>query len=522
MIGRAEDIEIAVRDPTASRRHAQIDVERGVPVLVDLGSRNGTRLNGELVLTATRLVSGDIIEIGNTTIVPRLGVRQAPDPSIAGTDEFLLRFDQELARARRHRRPLSIVMAVYGTRPALRSDLCVGTFLLTGELVGDVGQTTRVWVLPEVRRPAATLRAKELRSMLVAATADVDVAIACYPADGSDAGSLLSVARGALSGIDDHIRVGDLDVVAADPTTARTYELLRRLAASDLAVLLAGETGAGKEMAALALHTWSPRAEGPFVPVNCAALPENLIESELFGHEKGAFSGADTAKAGIVEQAAGGTLFLDEVGEMPAAAQAKLLRVLQDKAVQRVGSTKLRPVDFRLVAATNRDVLGEVEAGRFREDLYYRLAAAVVELPPLRDRPRDIAVLARDALASACSTLGREPMQISDAAMGVLCGYRFPGNIRELINAMEFAAATNPDTVIDPSHLPASMGRSRPADPGRSAGSFRPLAEEVAELEARRIAEALEAAGGNQKAAAELIGMPRRTFVTKLGRYNLR
>jgi DNA-binding NtrC family response regulator len=334
----------------------------------------------------------------------------------------------------------------------------------------------------------------------------------------------LTAARAHLVNDDGRITIGDRSVIVADPAMAKTYELLQKLAASDIAVLVVGETGAGKEMAAYAIHACSRRAAAPLIAVNCAALPETLIESELFGHEKGAFSGADRTKPGLIERAAGGTLFLDELLELPPPAQAKLLRALEERAVHRVGGLAPISVDFRLVAATNRDVATEVAAGRLREDLYYRVAGAVVELPPLRDRPRDITVLARAFLERACERANKPRRVFSDGALRALGSYRFPGNVRELANAIEFACATSGDDVVEAWHLPAAITQADAAvaDAAASPRAFRPIDEEIAELERRRMTEALEATDGNQSRAADLIGMPRRTFVTKATRYGLR
>lgn len=328
----------------------------------------------------------------------------------------------------------------------------------------------------------------------------------------------------------DDIRL-DHGAIVADPAMASLYDLIHRLAASDLSILIVGETGVGKEKAARALHGASARAGGPFVAINCAAIPDPLVESELFGHERGAFSGAERAKPGMIERAAGGTLFLDEICELPPQAQAKLLRAIEERQVFRVGAVVPIPVDFRLVAATNRDVPQEVTTGRFREDLYYRIAAAVIALPPLRERPLDIPVLARAFLSRACSRLGRTPMTISAEAMRALAEYRFPGNVRELLNVMEYVAATCSESVLERRALPRPIaeGTSAPSDvpPAREPRSretpaFRPICEEIEELERRRMKEALAAAGGNQTRAAALIAMPRRTFVSKLRRYGIR
>jgi two-component system response regulator AtoC len=286
--------------------------------------------------------------------------------------------------------------------------------------------------------------------------------------------------------------------------------------------LITGETGTGKELAALSLHAGGKRRDKPFVAVNCAALPESLAESELFGHERGAFTGAASAKVGYFEAADGGTLFLDEVGELPPPLQAKLLRAVETRQIVRLGETRPLPVDVRVVAATHRELAAEVKAGRFREDLYFRLCAAQVALPPLRSRPREIPLLARTFLEQACKQLGREVPSLDAAALAQLSAHAWPGNVRELRNAMAALAALHEGPTVDEVPLGAAPQQAPP--PPLAAGprkSFPPLAEELRALERTRMVEALEASGGVQKRAAQLIGMPLRTFVLKAKQYGL-
>jgi DNA-binding NtrC family response regulator len=325
------------------------------------------------------------------------------------------------------------------------------------------------------------------------------------------------------------LNLGERSLIVADDAMVRTYELLRRLAASPLSVLLHGETGSGKENAAWAVHHWSPRSNQPFVALNCAALPESLAESELFGYERGAFSGADKTREGLIERASGGTLFLDEVAELSAALQAKLLRALDQKRITRLGDSREREVDLRIVAASHKVLANEVKAGRFREDLFFRLSAAVVMVPPLRHRHLELPLLARTFLDHACAWAGRSPMSISASAMSVLCAHSWPGNVRELKNAMEFTAATASSSIVEPEHLPEYIRGLGPGLQGLAAVStssssprtFRPLAEELRELECQRMLEALESVEGVQTKAAQLLGMPLRTFVFKRKKYRI-
>ncbi|HVZ35368.1 MAG TPA: sigma 54-interacting transcriptional regulator, partial [Polyangiaceae bacterium] len=228
--------------------------------------------------------------------------------------------------------------------------------------------------------------------------------------------------------------------VLIDPELRKAYELAGRAAATDISVLILGETGAGKEAMAQAVHRRSPRQAGPFLLLNCAALTETLLESELFGHEKGAFTGATGAKVGLLESTRGGTVFLDEVGELPLGTQAKLLRVLEERTVLRVGSTKPRPIDVRFVTATNRDLLREVRAGRFRGDLYYRISGFIVHVPPLRERLVEIEPLAKHFLHQFCSRLGQPDPELTSDALAALHAHDWPGNVRELKTVIERAA----------------------------------------------------------------------------------
>ncbi|MCW5805620.1 MAG: sigma-54-dependent Fis family transcriptional regulator, partial [Deltaproteobacteria bacterium] len=332
------------------------------------------------------------------------------------------------------------------------------------------------------------------------------------------------------------LELGGKRILVAEPAMLRVYALVERMAPSELPILVLGETGVGKESVVAAVHHLSPRRGGPLVAVNCAALPDTLAESALFGHERGAFSGATAAQPGRFEAADRGTLFLDEIGELSLAIQAKLLRALDDKVITRLGATTERTVDVRVVAATNRDLRAEISAGRFREDLYYRLGGAIVRVPPLRERPREVLVLARELLAQACARLDRPVPSLGVAALDVLARHAWPGNVRELRNAMDFAAAAADGDQLELWHLPAELAPPEPSDPPPSPSApspptatngpslpshFRPIADELRDLERRRMIQALTVAGGVQTRAAELLHMPRRTFVTRMREYDL-
>jgi DNA-binding NtrC family response regulator len=322
-------------------------------------------------------------------------------------------------------------------------------------------------------------------------------------------------------------------VVVADPAMKTLYEDLSRVAVGDISVLILGETGSGKEIVAREVHRRSKRSQGPFVAINCAALPENLLESELFGHEKGAFTGAAQQQKGLLETADKGTVFLDELGEIPLPVQVKLLRAIEEKKILRIGSRTERAIDVRFVAATNRDLETAIDAGGFRSDLYYRLSGFVLNLPPLRERRAEILPLARKFLEGASRSLDRPVPKISIDAEEALETYAWPGNVRELRNVMERAALLSGDTVLERRHLPSRVGEGRTsqvhgvmepqsaAAPAAMASGDATLRAGVAAAEREKIIEALAQCAGNQTQAAALLGISRRTLVSRLSEYAL-
>jgi two-component system, NtrC family, response regulator AtoC len=303
--------------------------------------------------------------------------------------------------------------------------------------------------------------------------------------------------------------------VVEDPAMRAAYELLDVIGPSPLSVLVLGETGTGKEVFAQAIHSRSPRASRTFLPINCAALSETLLESELFGHEKGAFTGATHAKTGLFEAASGGTAFLDEIGELAMTTQAKLLRVLESGEVTPIGSVKPRRIDVRFVAATNRDLGSLVEAGRFRGDLFYRLNGFTVTLPPLRERPADILPLALTFAARAAARLDRSAPTFTDSAADALRRHTWPGNVRELRNVVERAVSTcrgSASLLVE--HLAIVPARADAVGPARTEAGVLPDA--VGSFEKERILEALRRTSFNQTEAAKALGISRRTLINKI------
>ncbi len=308
-------------------------------------------------------------------------------------------------------------------------------------------------------------------------------------------------------------------LIAESPAMQQALEVVARVAGHKTTVLITGERGTGKEVIAQAIHRAGPRAAGPFVAVNCAAIPETLLESELFGYVKGAFTGAAGDRPGLFEQADGGTLLLDEIGELPLPLQAKLLRVLQESEIRRVGDQRTRRVDVRLLAATARDLAAEAAAGRFREDLFDRLNVVAIHLPPLAERRKDVAPLARHFAAQVARRLGR-PVALSDAAVAWMVEQRWPGNARELEHAIERAAVLSDKEILEPVDLRREPLPSPPSpgEKGEGRGTLREVVE-TAEREAIRAA--LGAAGGNRREAAKRLGVSLRTLFYKMDRYGV-
>jgi two-component system, NtrC family, response regulator AtoC len=304
-------------------------------------------------------------------------------------------------------------------------------------------------------------------------------------------------------------------VVVADAKMMTVFQMVARVAPTSTTVLILGETGVGKEVVAERLHQLSPRAHGPFVRLNCSSLPPTLLESELFGHEKGAFTGADRKKLGYLEAAAGGTLFLDEIGELALELQSKLLRVLESRRFMRVGGREEIGVDVRIVAATNRALEAEVRLGRFREDLYFRLAAFPIEVPPLRERRSELMILTELFLRRYALRMSVAVPTIAPDAEAAIGRHHWPGNVRELRNAIERALVVGDGRTLQAADLPESM---RSAELPRSAG---PMRDQLADVELRAIEAALAAENGNQTHAAKRLGISRRMLIYKMAKYRL-
>jgi DNA-binding NtrC family response regulator len=528
-IGRAPDVELRLDHSSVSRRHARILVDRGEVRISDLDSHNGTRVNGQVLDGGRVLTTGDVVAIGEVILVVHAQLQRELGHVILDEASWRRRLAEEVERCVSFERSLA-VLAITGVSGEL------GNALRRIDVVGRSDDSHLLALLPEAD-PTTALQLANVVAHAVRSTAPgARIGIASCPSDATDPDSLVMAARaaarvapeGGVAKVGDAAErraLGEREVLVCHPAMVRVFDLLERLAGSTLPVLIIGETGVGKENAAYAVHHHSARAGKPFVALNCAAMPEPLVESQLFGHDKGAFTGATSARPGVFETASGGTLFLDELGELAPAVQAKLLRAIETQKITRVGEHHERTVDVRFVAATNRALEKEVEAGRFRQDLYFRLGAARVHLPPLRDRRCEIPILFREFVAHAAKRAGREPPAPTPLVMQLLLAHAWPGNIRELRNVADFVTASVEDDRIEPGDLPAELATTIVATPAPApvdpAAPMRRLADELEEIERLRMTEALAKTGGVKTRAAALLGMPIRTFNMKFRQYGL-
>jgi len=561
VVGRSWPADIVVDDPSVSRTHARFFVAPdGGVVFEDLESTNGTRLNG-VPVPRGRMGPGDEVRVGDVVVGLHVLSTVAGVHGLLGYDALLRLFDDELVRARTFARPVSLVILsarapghpLQTWAPALLEKLRpvdrAAVYAADAVLVA----------LPE----SGQAEAEALGAAMVAGDPALRFGVATFPDGGTSVDELLDAARTAMvrgaakrsaTSIDPGLVVG--------ARMRAVWDLIDRVATANLPVLVLGETGAGKEVVTRALHTKSTRKDGPLRSVNCAAIPQNLVESVLFGHEKGAFTGADRTTKGLFEQASGGTLMLDEVGELPAAAQAALLRVLETKQIVRVGGDRDVSVDVRVIAATHRDLERMCAEGTFRWDLYYRLHGITLLLPPLRERTDEIRPLVDSFLKEACRENARHVRSVAEPAMEALLRWRWPGNVRELKNVVERAvvvARTDRVTLEDlPERLraqapsghdspslpaapsmpaaypppaaelgaPAAAGPQAGAAPNASGFSAPPpdpaldykerLRLEMQRYETQLILDALAQAAGNVTAAAQALKIPVRTLTHKM------
>jgi len=585
-IGRSPTANLQWVDAKVSREHCRLGTTDGNAWIEDLGSQNGTYVNGEAISTRITLHESDEIAIGDTLLVvagssidvenARYGegallladetqalggsnVIQSDSPETAGP--ILTTLIRKLATAQDESavahaildtiaselKPSCAVLLVHlaGAREpeskerlvplAIRGakDLpSISRTLLRfarnkgrGILIGDVQSYRELQGAKSLHRQAA-------RTIMVVPFGFADSNRGGYihvdraaeqPFTSSQLSWLETLAHLASLRLTTHVQTTVApaeEIVGEEPSYLEAMRMADAVARADSTVMIQGETGTGKEAVAHRIHERSRRHEGPFITINCGAISETLAESELFGHEKGAFTGATVSRLGAFENADGGTIFLDEIGELPLSQQVKLLRVLQDRMVVRVGSMLPRRVDVRVVTATHRDLEADVKSGRFREDLLFRLNVVQILVPPLRQRKRDIPLLTRTLLTRAANRLGVRVPELSNSAFEALATWDFPGNIRELGNVLErilvLRDPVDPST-IDANDVRAALGRdpSPMTDPPEGSGD-ETLAESVARLERRRIEAALRKARGVKLQAAKLLGISRPTLDKKI------
>jgi DNA-binding NtrC family response regulator/pSer/pThr/pTyr-binding forkhead associated (FHA) protein len=528
-IGRAESADVRIPDPQASRLHARLIVAEDGFRIEDLNSVNGTYVRDQRVPAGVSLPlgPGEAIGIGATLLTVQRNVPVFTTPGLVSHGQFDARLVEECARAETLRRSFALIRIDTAAVPASASIEAVLAHELRSGDVAAVYAPGRFEVLLADTEPSAVDGlVAQIRNAFASSEIQATMGIAICPADGCSPGRIFAkaCARVRESRGERQERLG---VVIKNPKVRELYEMAERAAAGTITVLIHGETGSGKEILAESIHTLSPRAKGPFVTLNCASLSESILESELFGHEKGAFTGATVARKGLFEVANGGTLLLDEVGEMSSAMQAKLLRVLETRQVLPMGATKPRPVDVRIVAASNRDLDEEVAAGRFRRDLFFRLNGILLSIPPLRKRTDEIEPIARLVLESVAAQMGRTAPDLDTCAIELLMQYPWPGNVRELRNTMERALLLCTGSTITAAHLPEermrrSIDRERiPRPTPEAPEAAMEWRKRQADSEKQAMADALARCNGNRTRAAELLGMPRSTFMRKLSEYGL-
>jgi two-component system response regulator AtoC len=513
VVGRAAPSDVEIHDPGLSRQHARFSWDDNGLWVEDLKSTNGTKKNGDKIQRA-KIAPGDEIAIG--PVMVSIHIMSSVDDELRGFDghdKFVAALADELTRARTFQRPLALVMVKSAKQHVSRWASRLRAQLRPVDRVGLYGPSAVLVALPEATPEMVQALSLELRDLACTA--------AMFPMDGGSVDELIAAAQ---SGRAKPAPIDTSGIIVKNTAMKEVMATVKRLAQSTIAVLIHGETGSGKEVIAQAIHDGGPRKKAPLRAINCAAIPQTLLESVLFGHEQGAFTGADKAQAGIFEQADGGTVFLDEIGELAPSAQAALLRVLEMKKVMRVGGNKEIEVDVRVIAATHRDLEAMVEAGRFRQDLLYRLNTVTVRIPPLRERVDEIKPLAERFLKDAKGAV----KTIEPKALEALEAYSWPGNVRELRNVIERAVVLAEGKAITLADLTEKVrGGTRAASQNdensvEEAGGTADYRERVRKFEMDLIIRALHRANGNQTEAAKALNLPLRTLVHKIQTYGIK
>jgi DNA-binding NtrC family response regulator/pSer/pThr/pTyr-binding forkhead associated (FHA) protein len=529
VFGRDPDCGVRLTDSRVSRRHASVRIRNGVLEFVDLGSRNGSTIDGERssANTVVPIRATSVVRIGDAVLVF--------EPSDAASSEQwffdLASFETTVARLLAESKPGRVGLvevrwesATLGTTttaadsappPGLRSVLA----RLAGPrgVIGIYEASKVLLVIPDVERERLEECATQLKRICGERNVPSEIKTALSTNDTRTLHALENQGARPSEGprVPPVVFKGGLRSVET---------LFSKLDASDAPVLVTGETGVGKDVLARALHGRSRRAAKPFLALNSAAFTDALFESELFGHERGAFTGATQSKTGLLESAAGGTVFLDEIGEMPLGLQAKLLRVVENREVYRVGALQARPIDVRFIFATNRDLRQEIDKGTFRRDLFFRIGTITLTIPPLRERLDEIVPLTEAFIAAAAKRIGCAPPRLLPETAGFLQAHAWPGNVRELKNIIDLAVLVHEGDMLRPADIPIeryieSVPQAPQAPPAPPPSARLTPAPEKSERD--QMLEALEKCVWNQSEAAKLLGMPRRTFVKRLAQYDL-
>ncbi len=531
-IGRSSRADLQIEDPMASRNHAVL--RAGDPITIeDLDSANGTKLRAETIAPKIQvpLQPGDAIAIGSTVLMVQRARAGMGPRRMWSHSYFESRLEAECGQGEGRGPEFALVrLRLSNTVPWARVVPVLAEHVLSPCVFAAYGPRDYEILVPSgvLATQAALLSA--VTEGLAPVGGVVRVGIARFPDHGRRPDLLMAHANAQLRSAGD-----DVAAPAAGATRSaavqNVYAQAARAAASNINVLILGETGAGKEVLAREIHNLSPRAKKAFLAINCACLPEHLIESELFGYEKGAFTGAHATKPGLLESANEGTVFLDEIGELSMAVQARLLRVLETKEVMRVGSVKTRSIDVRFLAATNRNLEAESQTGKFRQDLFFRLNGISLTLPPLRERQDEIEALARLFLDQFSRELKRSSPGLSSQTLEILRSYAWPGNVRELRNMMERALILCDGDELSPRHLPLDRMRpqrvasvtfmSTPATPVPPVPEAVKTPAERLASEKAQVVDALARCAGNQSRAAKFLGISRRTLITRLDDYGI-
>jgi transcriptional regulator with PAS, ATPase and Fis domain len=554
-VGRATENDVQIVDPSVSRRHARIIIGESI-VIEDTQSANGIVVKGETIPVGipAELSIGQVVEVGAAILMIQRRSELGREIRIWAHGYFEVRLEQECE----HAYGSSTVFGVLRVRcdENGQRDQIHLTFARTlshKDVVGQYSPSEYEVLLPK-RSPEEVFEVGDaLHSALANIGVGATIRAVCFPRDGRTVYELQAKVSRVSGTLDEpHL---DPSIILKAPAMRRLYAMARRIAASDLAVLIVGETGVGKEVVADSIHRLSPRSGQPFLRLNCAALPESLLESELFGHERGAFTGAHRAKKGLLETADGGTVFLDEIGDMPYAVQAKLLRVLEERKVWRIGSVVPQEIDVRYIAATHQNLDTAIETGAFRKDLFFRLNGITLPIPPLRERKEEIEEMVKTFVRRFSRRQGYSvENEVSPDILSLLINYQWPGNVRELQNTMERAVVLAGNGPIGLEHLPLEKMsvvqpalsitqpglpkyEEKPTETARSISTrdtFVPpaffnedssiakkLKYQVQEVERQHIIDALNRCGGNQTRAAKELGISRRTLINRLDAYGI-